>query len=250
MSIELVLQHLMILFYIFLWSITFKLNGNCFFYYYLFLFYCAVTCQIEAVPELNIDRALTGEWGRAVLPAGCLWDSTLSRCKCWGGRCRPRWTWLDGWTERPSSENNHTAVSVTFSKHSQTLWKARRGGRGVIYATRLEKNCQQFIRNVCSWNPAGYEWASVPGRRREPGGGAEVELDRPDVKDGGVSDGRGARSPAPHRLKLQAGRVTDGSPDTKLERQCPLFCSLQDACLPFGLHNLPCHTLEFGRGGT
>lgn len=43
-----------------------------------------------------------------VLPAGCLWDSIRWRCRCWEGRCRLRWTWLDGWTERLSSENNHT----------------------------------------------------------------------------------------------------------------------------------------------
>lgn len=62
------------------------------------------------------------------LPAGCLWDSTPLRCRCWEGRCRLRWTWWDGWTERLSSENNRTNTLqpwVPNIKLPKPPWKQR-----------------------------------------------------------------------------------------------------------------------------
>lgn len=40
---------------------------------------------------------------KVTLPAGCLGGSIRWQCRCWGGRCKLRWIWLDGWTECLSS---------------------------------------------------------------------------------------------------------------------------------------------------
>lgn len=98
------------------------------------------------------------------LPAGFLWDSTQLRCRCWEGQCRLRWTWLDGWTERLSSENNHTNTlqlwvqlfpNITFPNPMET--EDGEGGLTVHLYTRFwEYRCQQFIKIVylqsASWH--------------------------------------------------------------------------------------------------
>lgn len=82
--------------------------------------------KVNRVKTFKNERCLVTSSEPQTLPAGCLGGSTPLRCRCWVGRCRPRWTWWGGWTERLSSENNHTNRQTHGNCESfQTPWKQR-----------------------------------------------------------------------------------------------------------------------------